>query len=443
MNILIIDSSFKKGKILKIYVVRSGDTVWSISQRFGIPPEKIIEKNQLEGPAGLVIGQTLVIPSTEKSYRIMQGDSIWSIARSFGVSVNSILQMNPNLNSGPLSPGIIIRIPEKSKNYGYIEVNGFIQPSTPEKERHVLGESIQYLTYITPFSHHVNADGSLTELDDTTILEIAKGSRVAPMLSVTNISGANFDTDLINNILNNDDLQKTLINNILTLLKSKGYYGVIIDFEKISPENRNKYNDFLRKVVTALHPNYIVATALAPKTYDVTTGAWHGAHDYKAHGEIVDFVVIMTYEWGWSGGPPMAVAPLDQVKQVIDYAVSVIPPKKIMMGMPLYGYDWTLPYVPGGEFAESIGNQEAINRAAKYGANISYDEKSQSPNYEYSDEKGRKHVVWFEDARSVEAKYKLVSQYGLRGVSYWVLAQPFPQNWQVLDDMFNIVKVVP
>lgn len=427
---------------MRIYVVTSGDSVWSIAGRFGVTPQSIIEANKLQDSVGLVVGQTLIIPSTESSYRVAPGDTIWSIARQFGVSVQSIAQLNGISNSQQIYPGMIIRIPDKSKNYGYIEVNAFIQPSTPEKERRVMSEAVQYLTYITPFSHHVNADGSLTPLDDTTILEVAKANRVAPMLSVTNISGANFDTDLIDSILNNNTLQQTLINNMLDLLKTKGYYGVSIDFERISPENRTKYNNFLRKVVAALHPNYIVATALAPKTYDITTGSWHGAHDYKAHGEIVDMVIIMTYEWGWSGGPPMAVAPLDQVRNVINYAVSVIPPDKIMMGMPLYGYDWTLPYLPGGEFAESVGNQEAINRAGKYGAVIKYDEKSQSPFYEYADEKGKQHVVWFEDARSVEAKYKLVSELGLRGVSYWVLAQPFPQNWQVLDDMFNITKVV-
>jgi spore germination protein len=427
---------------LKIYVVRSGDTVWTIAGRYGVSPQSIIDANKLEASMGLVVGQTLIIPSVERSYKVKSRDSIRSIARDFGVSINNIIESNGSRTPELIYPGRVISIPVRAKNYGYIEVNGFIQPSTPDKEKRILGESIQYLTYVTPFSHHVNADASLTPLDDTTILQIAKGSLVAPMLSVTNISGANFDTDLINNIMNNNSLQQTLISNILAMLREKGYYGVIIDFEKISPENRTKYNDFLRKVVTALHPNYIVATALAPKTYDVTSGAWHGAHDYKAHGEIVDFVIIMTYEWGWSGGPPMAVAPLDQVREVINYALTVIPPKKIMMGMPLYGYDWTLPYVPGGEFAESIGNQEAINRARKYKAAIKYDVKSESPNYAYIDENGRSHEVWFEDARSVEAKYKLVSQYGLRGVSYWVLAQPFPQNYQVLDDMFNIVKVI-
>lgn len=427
---------------MRIYVVKPGDSIWTISKEFGVSTNSIIEANGLQNSAKLVVGQTLVIPTTESSYRVRPGDSIWSIARKFNVSVDSIAKLNNIPSPYAIYPGLVLRIPEKSKNYGYIEVNAFIQPSNPEKEKRVLGEAIDYLTYVSPFSHHVNADGTLTPLDDNTIIQIARENKVAPMLSVTNISGDNFDTELINNIMNNNSLQQTVINNILAEIKRKGYYGVIVDFERIAPENREKYNNFLRKLVARLHPDYIVATALAPKTYDVTSGAWHGAHDYKSHGQIVDFVVIMTYEWGWSGGPPMAVAPINEVRKVINYAVSVMPPSKIMMGMPLYGYDWTLPYTPGGEFAESIGNQEAIDRAAQHGAIIKYDEKAQSPYYNYFDNNGRQHVVWFEDARSVEAKYKLVNEYGLRGVSYWVLAQPFPQNWQVLDDMFNITKVI-
>jgi spore germination protein len=427
---------------LRIYVVRPGDSIWSIAKMNGVTPESIIDTNQLQSNLALVVGQTLVIPSLARTYRVMPEDTLLTVGRKFGVTVDSITRINNITNLAQVNPGMTIKIPDITRNYGYIETNAFIQPSTPEKERGVLSEAIQYLTYITPFSHHVNSDASLTPLDDDTILQVAGENKVASLLSVTNISGANFDSDLISKILNSDSLIQTLIGNILTLLKDKGYYGVVIDFERIPPEDRNKYSDFLRKLVTALHPTYIVATALAPKTYDITSGSWHGAHDYKAIGGIVDFVVIMTYEWGWSGGPPMAVAPLNEVRKVINYAVSVIPPKKIMMGMPLYGYDWTLPYLPGGEFAESVGNQMAIDRARNHGAEIKYDKPSESPNYEYNDSEGKSHVVWFEDARSVEAKYKLVSEYGLRGVSYWVLAQPFPQNWQVLADMFNIVKVI-
>lgn len=426
---------------MNIYVVKPKDTVWMIAKKFGTDYKSIITANGLPESGILANGQAIIIPSAAKEYTVRKGDSLFSIAKKFGVSGRSIADMN-KLTNDRIYAGLVLKIPQKAKNYGYIETNGFIQPSNPAKERRILSPVIDYLTYITPFSHHVNADASLTPIDDTTIIQIANMGKAAPMLSVTNISGANFDTKLIDTILESNQLQQTLINNMLGLLNSRGYYGVIIDFEKISPVNRERYNNFLKKVVRALHPRYIVATALAPKTYDVKAGAWHGAHDYKAHGEIVDFVVIMTYEWGWSGGPPLAVAPLNEVRKVLNYAVSVIPRKKIMMGMALYGYDWTLPYTPGGEFAQAIGNQEAVERALKYGAQIKYDIKAQSPYYSYFDENKKEHIVWFEDARSTAAKYKLASELGLRGVSYWVLAKPFTQNFSVVDNMFNIEKLV-
>ncbi|WP_354091674.1 glycoside hydrolase family 18 protein [Clostridium algidicarnis] len=427
--------------LLKIYVVMPGDSLWSIAKRFQSDVDSIAKYNGLNIQENLVIGQSLLIPSKEIQYKVVAGDSLWSIGREFGVSVESIIEFN-NLSNDNLVPGEILRIPEMAKLYGSIQVNGYIQPTNVEKETRILDESINYLTYVSPFSYHVNDDGTLKPINDETIIEIALKNRVAPMMSVTNISGDNFDTSLVDTILNDESLQQKLINNILNILKEKSYYGVIIDFERISPVNREKYNNFLRKVVSALHPKYLVATALAPKTFDITTGSWHGAHDYKSHGEIVDFVIIMTYEWGWSGGEPMAVAPINEVEKVIKYAISVIPKNKIMMGIPNYGYDWTLPYTPGAEFARAIGNEEAIDIARNNRANIKFDEKSQSPFFNYYDKNGRAHVVWFEDARSIESKLKLVNKYGLRGISYWVLSKPFTQNFKLLDNMFNIEKII-
>ncbi len=332
---------------MDIYVVRPGDSLYAIAQKFGVSADSIYNLNGLAGLPYLVVGQTIVIPTTETSYTVRGGDTLWSIARKFGTSPDTIARHNNISNPDALRPGTVLRIPQRSQNYGYIEVNGYIEPSTAEIETATIREAGEYLTYLSPFSYQVNADASLTPLDDEAMLSEARRHRIAPLLVLTNFQNGNFDTKLIDTILNSPSLQDTLIANITATLPAKGYYGVNVDFERISPENRQRYNDFLRKLVAALHPlGYAVSTALAPKPSDYQTGAWHGAHDYAAHGEIVDFVIIMTYEWGWSGGPPYAVAPVDLVEEVIRYAVSVIPSRKIMMGMPLYGYDWPLPYMP-------------------------------------------------------------------------------------------------
>lgn len=425
---------------MEIYVVKPGDNLFLIARKYGLTEDEIISANKLDNPDNLVIGQSIVIPRRERTYRVNPGDTLWSISRRFRVPVESILELNGLSSSDYIYPGQVIRIPVKERPYGSIEVNAFIQPSTKEREEQVLQGTIEYLTYISPFSYHVNKDGSLTPIRDETIISIARQNGVAPMLSVSNIAGANFSTEVIQQVLSSETIQNNLINNILFTLREKNYYGVIVDFERIPPNQREAYNNFLRKLKEKIWPQYKIAVALAPKTYDITEGSWHGAHDYKTIGDIADFVIIMTYEWGWSGGPPMAVAPVNQVEEVIKYATSVISPKKIMMGMPFYGYDWTLPYMPGGEFAEAIGNREAVDRARKYGAEIKYDTKSQSPYYNYVDENGRLHVVWFEDARSIAEKLKLVYRYGLRGVSYWALGKKFPENWEVLDRLFKIVR---
>lgn len=405
--------------------------------------DSIAVVNGLKDIPYLVVGQALVIPTKESAYRVQAGDSLWSIARKFGVSTGTIASLNGITNPASISVGMILRIPQPSKNFGFIESNAYIEPTTAEVERKLVDEVGRYLTYISPFSYQVNADGSINPINDTVILQTAGKYKVAPLMVITNFRNGNFDTEMVNGILKNESIQNTLINNAVTIMKNKGYYGLNIDFERISPENRQLYNNFLRKVKATLSPlNYPVSTALAPKPSDYTGGEWHGAHDYKAHGEIVDFVIIMTYEWGWSGGPPYAVAPINLVEDVIKYAVSVIPPKKIMMGVPLYGYDWTLPFVPGGKWAKRVSPQDAINLAAKYGSIIQYDYRVQSPFINYTDTNGAAHTVWFEDARSVQAKFVLASNYGLRGVSFWVLGSSFPQNWAVLDSMFNIVKVI-
>lgn len=112
------------------------------------------------------------------------------------------------------------------------------------------------------------------------------------------------------------------------------------------------------------------------------------------------------------------------------------------MGIPNYGYDWTLPYVRGESMARSISHVEAVELAAQYNAEIQYDELEQTPYFYYTDNEGRQHIVYFEDARSIFAKLSLINEYGLAGASYWNLMKFFPQNWLVLNSMYDVYKII-
>ena len=178
--------------------------------------------------------------------------------------------------------------------------------------------------------------------------------------------------------------------------------------------------------------------ALAPKTYAQQPGVLYEGHDYAALGEAADAVLLMTYEWGYTYGPPMAVAPLPQVRQVLQYALTVIPPEKIFLGVPTYGYDWPLPYERGVTRAESLSPEQALALARDFGAAIRYDETAQAPFFRYFAADGREHEVWFEDARSAQAKLSLAAENGLQGLGLWNLMRQFPQFYLVLNAQYNI-----
>ena len=133
----------------------------------------------------------------------------------------------------------------------------------------------------------------------------------------------------------------------------------------------------------------------------------------------------------------MAVAPLNKVRQVVEYALTEIPAEKINLGIPNYGYDWTLPYVKGESKAVTIGNVEAVQIAIENDAAIRFDELAQSPFFLYERE-GAEHEVWFEDVRSLQAKYDLIKEYDLRGFGVWQIMRLFRASWILMADNFYV-----
>ncbi|HYE09908.1 MAG TPA: glycosyl hydrolase family 18 protein [Patescibacteria group bacterium] len=423
-----------------IHVVKPGESLYSIARFYGATPDRVASENELADPSKLVVGQTLVITEGTSKHKVQPGQSIYTIASQYNVSVRNILAANPSItNPAQISVGQIINIPIDTEKRGTIEVNGY---SFPNISMEVLRKTLPYLTYLSIFSYEVNADGTLKPINDQPLIDAARAAGVAPLMVITNLGESGFNSDLARTILTNTTVQDTLLDNVIANLRNKNYYGLDIDFEYIYPENREDYNNFLRKVVNRLRPlGYSVTTALAPKTSAEQVGLLYQAHDYPVHGALADHVILMTYEWGYTFGPPLAVAPINEIRKVLNYAVTAIPRNKIFMGIPNYGYDWTLPYVQGSR-AETLSNTQAVDLALRENAAIQYNEVSQAPYFNYYDDNRKQHVVWFEDARSIKAKLELVDEYDLGGVSYWTIGRYFPQNWLVLSSMYDIAKVL-
>ena len=422
-----------------IHVVKPGDSIYSIGKFYGVSPDKIIADNELEDPGRLVVGQTIVVIPRSARYSADQGETIDTIAEKYGTTPRGLEKMNPGL-AGDVKEGQKLFLPRNPLRQRTIEVNGYAFPNI---NMDVLRKTLPYLTYLSIFSYEVRADGSLKPINDEPLIQAARAANVAPMMVITNLAETGgFSSDLARTILTNTQVRETLIRNIISTLQTKNYRGLDIDFEYIYPADRERYNEFLRIIIDRLRRlGFIVTTAVAPKIAADQPGLLYEAHDYPVHGALADHVILMTYEWGYTYGPPRAVAPLNEVRRVINYAVSAIPRRKILMGIPNYGYNWTLPFQTG-DAATAVTNVGAVELAARENAAISYDPRAQAPYFTYYDDTNREHVVWFEDARSIQAKLRLVEEYNLGGVSYWTIGRYFPQNWLVLSSMFNIRKIL-
>ncbi|MDS0526137.1 glycoside hydrolase family 18 protein [Clostridium sp. SHJSY1] len=431
---------------MQIHVIQPGQTLFGIAEAYDSTISEIMLTNKIINPNALVVGQALVIPIAGHYYWVQPGDTLYIISGYFGINYQVLAKINGIALNTSLQVGLRLYIPPAPKIN--TEINGYIQ-TIGGKVPSELAESNEniapLLTYLAPFSFQIQRDGSLQPPPSPEILpklkNIAAKNNVTLMMVFTNIEGRTFSTDLGRIILTDEQVQDNLIENIISTAKQYGFRDIHFDLEYLPINLKENYNNFLRKVkAQTSKEGFLLSTALAPKLSNTQKGLLYEAHDYKSHGEIVDFVVLMTYEWGYTTGPPMAVSPIGPVRQVIEYALTEMPSSKIMMGQNLYGYDWTLPYIPRKTYAKSLSPDRAIEIAAENNASINYDYNSQAPYFNYKDVTGNDHIVWFEDARSIQAKFNLVKELMLRGVSYWKLGLSFPQNWLLIQDNFDVIK---
>ena len=424
---------------MHIHVVKRGDTLSSIAAMHDALPAFVAADNGLALSTPLVIGQALVVRTPKTLHTVRAGETLSSIARDYDLSVRTLLRRNFFLRGRELlreSDVLAIDYADEAP-LGTLGVNAYAYPYIGGE---LLDSVLPYLTYLTPFTYGITPAGVLAPLDDARLLERAAryGAKSLMHLSTLTPEG-NFSSENAAALLQNDRAQSALLAEILQTMAKKGYYGLDVDFEYVPPELREDYAAFVCRLREALNAEgKPVVAALAPKTSAQQRGLLYEAHDYALLGAAANAVFLMTYEWGYTYGPPMAVAPLGQVRAVLDYALTAVAPEKIFMGIPLYGYDWPLPFVSGKTRAESLSPEQAVERTLRHDIAIQYDTAAQAPYYHYTDRGGREHAVWFEDARSIEAKLRLADEYHLQGVGYWNLTRPFPQNWAVLASLFDI-----
>jgi spore germination protein len=421
-----------------IHVIQSGDSLWAISQKYNISIQSIITANGLENAPRIIPGLALYIPEDKgimRSYIVKAGDTVWRIAQRFQTSVNAILSANPGIRPEWLHIGQKLNIPSPVRLS--MQTLGFVVPYSPDSFLPIFRQTARNLTYIAISAYSLTKEGyAYAELEDTAIIAESKRLNVIPLLMIRNLIGGEFNAELIGGVLQNPVYRRNLILSLMNFINQKGYGGVSLDFEFIPPLRRPDFSLFLRELKNVLG-SLVLHVNVHAKTKDIPTNRIIGAYDYKAIGEAADIVAVMTMDYGYPTGPPDPVAPVWWVEEVIKYSVTKIRPEKLQIALPFYGYDWRT----ADNLTRAYSLLALQNMALSTGAIIQYDSYASSPWFKYW-RGAEEHLVWFEDIRSITEKYKLVDQYSLLGMTYWQLSLPFPQNWAFADKNFIIEKAI-
>ena len=290
--------------------------------------------------------------------------------------------------------------------------------------------SRDHLTAISADVFRVDAEGSVEgTVENARVMDLCRTEGIQVYACVTNWGDSGFDRDLVHAVLTEHPARA--IDGLLDLAQRPGFAGVNLDFENIEPADRPALTRFVHDLASRLHATRRALVVSVPALQEDDPGDdWSSAFDYRALGRDADLLQLMTYdEHGPGYTDPGPVAGCGWVERCLAYAVSVVDPAKLLIGLPAYGYDWKR--VPGEGWTEGTGSFPWRRRPT---TGVLWDAASRSPYVTYTDGNGVPHQAWFENPDSIRAKMTLVRAYHLAGTSVWSLGQEDSSFWQAVAD---------
>lgn len=427
---------------MDIYVVQPGDTIDKIANIYGVTVEKLIRDNELPNPDNLLVGQNILILFPSETYIVEEGDSLRSIAASNNITVGELLRNNPFLiDREYIYPGEELVISYNRSGsfsiYGY--TNTFVN-------RQTLRKAMPYLTYLSVFNYQIGDEGeAIGDDEDIDIIQTALEYGVIPLMHLAAITMlGEFDYELTYRLLNDEILQDTLFENVLIILKDKGYYGIIISAQYITSENQHLFYNYTRRFAERLGPEgYITSIAINPKIYDFNNRVFYEDIDYALFTNVTYSIIFIQYTWGILEGPPSPVISISNINAFLNQILPQIDSSKLCGGIPVLGYVWELPYVAGLSASSSIARDNIINLALDVNAVIQFDEISQTPYFYFESDQNVQYVVWYVNAKTVDSLMRLLFDKGMPAASVWNITSTFTQIWSVINSQYEIVKLLP
>lgn len=426
---------------MELYIIKEGDTLQSIADKYQVSVQRLIIDNDLSLRTKPVIGNPLVIAYPKELYTVKQGDNLLDIAEKFNTTVIRLLINNPYLSDREyIFPGENIVISYDTEK-GRIVTHGNTTPYIDEK---TLRKTLPFLTYISVLNYTATADGDIISYyDDSKIIQLSKAYGVAPLMLLTTLTlQGEANLQAVYSILLNEDFQNKIIENILAIIREKGYYGVNISFENISTVNIKLYEKYFEKIASRLtEEGFLVFLTANPNLTLADSRVDFEKLDYSVFNRLAENIIFMSYEWASRDITPSPISSYYETDIFLKFILDYIPADKVIIGLATIGYDWELPYASRITDVKSLSFSRSVELAANVDATIQYDELSQTPYFRYTSGDNVEHIVWFINSRSINAIMDLVYKYNLEGISVWNIMLFNPQLWLIIASQFEIEKL--
>lgn len=425
---------------MDIHIVQQGETIFTIADKYKVPANRLILENDIN-PDKLVIGQAIVILYPAETYIVKQGDSLESIANSNNIPVMQLFRNNNYLfDRKDIYPDEELVL-SYNNNKGNIYTNGYVNQFI---DLNTLKRTLPYLSYISIFGYSPTLNGDIIEIDDSEIIKMTKAYGVAPLmlLSAYSLQGVS-NLQAIYDVLLNEDLSNKLIDETISLLKTKGYYGLNITYLYLNMNNAYIYEQFTKRLTKRFKNEgfkLFISVALNSAKENILE-----IIDKSILNDI-DGIFFIDLTFGKNYDPPSPITSIKKYDEMLKNIDDLIPNEKIDIGCPLIGYDWKLPYVDGKTVAYLLKLNTAVELAQTTNSTIYFDDLSQTPYFNYIQEEvfiQNQHIVWFIDVRTINELLNLIVKYNLHGTGIWNIMYFFSQIWLVVNSQYKIIKLFP
>ncbi len=349
-----------------------------------------------------------------------------------GMLVQSRGPGDPRTTPAPIVPPAIPPAAPNPVAPAYITLGFYTQYMGPNASFNSLQSFSAYINTISAAVYSVDATGAIDESIATSqVLRFDRAHGIRTYASVSNADSRGFNAKLGHSAMTSNEA--IVIGHLAGLAKNGGFDGIDLDFEGLNPQDRGAYSKFVHDLAGTLHASALKLILSVPaEQSDDPTNTWSGAMDYAAIGQDADLLQLMTYDEHIPGsGAPGPVSGSDWVAACIQYAITVVAPSKLLLGLPAYGYDWE-QRANGAWVAGNSNYLGIIPWTQKPTQTASWDAVSSSPYVDYIGSGGSKHEAWFENSQSIQVKVALVKRYHLAGISMWQMGDENLSFWQAV-----------